>query len=585
MMGRKKRILIIVLSIILVLILLIGGVLIYLNSATDVFKSDVELFYKYFYQNASIVNVCDSNLLDRYYQKIDNNKYTESGEFTIKTGLEDGSQSDTNDFDTLINNLKLTYDLKSNLPDKKQSADIKLLYNNEQDLFELNVLRNDNKYGVKSDEVVYKYLAVENQNLQDIYTKMGLENVDSMQNQISRINYNIYKNMNIEDKNKILSTYQNVLNSEISENHYSVLKNTSVDNDNYNMYMLSITEEELSSLKIKLLETLMNDDLTLNYLVQLLQLDASYSSKIKQNIQEKIDELKREQTDPNKTIDIKVYEKNMKLVSTVIETDEYYYTINNDITESGQVVTITKRSKDGNNISSTLKLERKTSDTENSLAIENTEVTGQTTTGKTIFNITLNGNIELDNLELSSNMQNTDGDKFNEISYKSKKEFNTDVEIEDLNADNSVTINTMTIEELNTLVQSIIDRINYLYNEKVQSVGFSVNDVNYQASLKWSRIVDAFDENEFRAQVQRALNLAKDDMQNKEEYVTMVQEANGDQNRIKQIKGIATVERLKETGLDASLNMEDNSISIKTNNETAYLYEIDYDNFKISKID
>ena len=36
----------------------------------------------------------------------DNNKYTESGEFTIKTGLEDGSQSDTNDFDTLINNLK-----------------------------------------------------------------------------------------------------------------------------------------------------------------------------------------------------------------------------------------------------------------------------------------------------------------------------------------------------------------------------------------------------------------------------------------------------------------------------------------------
>lgn len=585
MMGRKKRILIIVLSIILVLILLIGGVLIYLNSATDVFKSDVELFYKYFYQNASIVNVFDSNLLDRYYQKIDNNKYTESGEFTIKTGLEDGSQSDTNDFDTLINNLKLTYDLKSNLPDKKQSADIKLLYNDEQDLFELNVLRNDNKYGVKSDEVVYKYLAVENQNLQDIYTKMGLENVDSMQNQISRIDYNIYKNMNIEDKNKILSTYQNVLNSEISENHYSVLKNTSVDNDNYNMYMLSITEEELSSLKIKLLETLMNDDLTLNYLVQLLQLDASYSSKIKQNIQEKIDELKREQTDPNKTIDIKVYEKNMKLVSTVIETDEYYYTINNDITESGQVVTITKRSKDGNNISSTLKLERKTSDTENSLAIENTEVTGQTTTGKTIFNITLNGNIELDNLELRVNMQNTDGDKFNEISYKSKKEFNTDVEIEDLNDDNSVTINTMTIEELNTLVQSIIDRINYLYNEKVQSVGFSVNDVNYQASLKWSRIVDAFDENEFRAQVQRALNLAKDDMQNKEEYVTMVQEANGDQNRIKQIKGIATVERLKETGLDASLNMEDNSISIKTNNETAYLYEIDYDNFKISKID
>ena len=46
MMGRKKRILIIVLSIITVLILIIGGVLIYLNVATDAFKSPDELFYK-----------------------------------------------------------------------------------------------------------------------------------------------------------------------------------------------------------------------------------------------------------------------------------------------------------------------------------------------------------------------------------------------------------------------------------------------------------------------------------------------------------------------------------------------------------
>lgn len=38
MMGRKKRNLIIVLSIITGLILIIGGILIYLNIATDIFK-------------------------------------------------------------------------------------------------------------------------------------------------------------------------------------------------------------------------------------------------------------------------------------------------------------------------------------------------------------------------------------------------------------------------------------------------------------------------------------------------------------------------------------------------------------------
>ncbi len=44
------------------------------------------------------------------------------------------------------------------------------------------------------------------------------------------------------------------------------------------------------------------------------------------------------------------------------------------------------------------------------------------------------------------------------------------------------------------------------------------------------------------------------------------------------------MERLKETGLDATLNESDNSISIKTNSESAHKYEIDYENFKISKI-
>ena len=142
----------------------------------------------------------------------------------------------------------------------------------------------------------------------------------------------------------------------------------------------------------------------------------------------------------------------------------------------------------------------------------------------------------------------------------------------------------MTLEEINSLYKSIVERIQYLYNEKLPNIGFDSNTINYQGTLKWSRIIDAFDEDEFRAQVQRALNLAKDDLQNKEEYRTLIEQATGDENKIKQIKGLVTVERLKETGLDATLNESDNSISIKTNSESAHKYEIDYENFKISKI-
>lgn len=587
MMGRKKRILIITLSIITVLILIIGGVLIYLNVATDMFKSPTELFYKYLYQNGSIANVFDTNLLDRYYQRIENNAYNGTGELTVKTGLNDDSESDTLDFDNLMNNLKLSYTTKSNLIEKKQETEATILYNN-QEQFKFNFVQDNNNYGIKSDEVVYKYLQLKNENLRDIYGKLGIQNTESIPNQFKKLDYNIYKNMNAEDKSRILSTYQNVLNKGILSNHYTKQADVNLNYNGQNVvtnaYSLTLTEEEVSSLKISLLETLMTDELTLKYIVQFLQLDSSYTVQIKQTIQEKIDELKREQLETNNNIRITVYESNMQLLTTIVETPEATYTIDNTVSDTNQKVTIVKQSNDGNNINTTITLERNTTSNNNSFKAEQISKTGETITDRNAITIALNGNVDTENLELSVKLENVIGNKTNEINYTDKKEFTSNIDIEGLNNDNSVVLNDMTLEEINSLYKSIVERIQYLYNEKLQNIGFDANTINYQGTLKWSRIVDAFDEDEFRSQVQRALNLAKDDLQNKEEYRTLIEQAAGDENRVKQIKGLVTVERLRETGLDATLNESDNSISIKTNSESAHKYEIDYENFKISKI-
>ena len=586
MMGRQKRILIITLSIITVLILIIGGVLIYLNCATDTFKSTQELFYKYLYQNGDIADVFDTNLLDRYYQKIENNAYNGKGELTIKTGNTDGTESDTKQFDDFINKTKIEYNTKSNLTEKKAETEAKIIYDNKEQ-FKMNFARNDNNYAVKSDEVVYKYLLLRNENLREVYTKLGIENIDKIPNQFEKIDYNIYKDMKPEDKGRILSTYQNVLNKEILSNHYTKQKIPMQINGKEmkgNVYTLTLTEEELSSLKIKLLETLMTDELTLKYVVQFLQLDGSYTIKIKQAIQEEIDDLKREQIQDNGFIKIMVYECNMKLINTRIETKEYNYTIDNKYSEGNQKVELIKSSNDGNNIVTKINIERITSDAKNSFKIEQVSTTGETITDKNTLIIEIKGNIERDNLEVNVTLENLIGNKSNIINYNNKKEFTNNVEVVNLTNDNSVILNDMTLEEIDSLYKSVVERIQYLYAEKLKAIGFEPDTINYQATLKWSRIVDAFDEDEFKSQVQRALNLAKDDLQNKENYKTLIEEAAGDENKVKQIKGLVTVERLKETGLDATLNETDNSISIKTNSETAHKYEIDYENFKISKI-
>ena len=664
MMGRKKRILIIVLSIIVVLALIIGGVLAYLNYATDMFKSDEELFYKYAYQNASIFSVVDTNLLDRYYQKLNNNKYQDTAEISVQTGiLEEATQiqpetitngnteqqvnqpvnnidantvsetttdmnnintetvnesvdqntvidqntvtgaqtatetepvqnvvpqADTAQFDTLMNNLKLTYIVNSNLVDGKQSAVATVKYN-DQDQFTFNVIKSGDSYGIKSDEVVYQYLTLNNENLRDVYTKLNVENPDSLPNKFDTLNYNIYKNMDPADKQKILTTYQNLLDRQVTDNHFSSQKEVTIDMNGQsvtaNAYILELSAQELLALKIAFLEQLMSDDTTLKYITEFIQMDEQYTVTIKQKIQEKIDELKRDGVKEDKNLKITVYETNRALATTVIEFGNATYRVDNTVTDVNQKVTITKTTNDETPVTTTTTLERITSSNDNEFKVQSTSKTGETVTNMTELNIKLEGSTEDSLLNLTIELKDNDHNKVNNIKFTSSKNFGAEVNVEELTADNSVVINNMTLEEFTNSYNAIRDRLNYLYTTKLSALGFDANTINYQGSLKWSRIVDDFDEDEFKAQVQRALNLAKDDLQNNQEYVAMIQQANGDENQIKQIKGIVTVNRLRETGLDAALNTDDNSIVIKANNETDRKYEIDYDNFKISKIE
>ena len=104
--------------------------------------------------------------------------------------------------------------------------------------------------------------------------------------------------------------------------------------------------------------------------MQFLQLDSSYTVQIKQSIQEEIDNLKREQIENNENVRITVYESNMQLLTTIVETPEANYTINNNVSETNQKVTIIKKSNDGNNINTTVTLERNTSDSSNSFKMD-----------------------------------------------------------------------------------------------------------------------------------------------------------------------------------------------------------------------
>ena len=242
----------------------------------------------------------------------------------------------------------------------------------------------------------------------------------------------------------------------------------------------------------------MTDELTLKYVIQFLQLDASSTVQIKQMIQEEIDKLKSEQIDTNNTIKVTVYERNKQLITTAIETEKFNYEINNDIFATNQKVTLIKKSTDGNSTNTIVTIERNTTDNKNSLKIEQISKNGETIIDRKDLTIDLNGNVDTGNLELNIKLENVIGNRSNEINYNDKKEFDSSVDIEDFTSDNYVMLNDMSSDELKSLYKSIIDRIQYLYDEKLQNIGFDVNTINYQASLKWSRIVKDFEYENFK---------------------------------------------------------------------------------------
>lgn len=69
---------------------------------------------------------------------------------------------------------------------------------NDSDLFSMQYLRNDNRFGIKSNEIIDKYLMIENNNLQDFVKKWGVQDSTNIPDQIELKN----KDFEIEDEEK-----------------------------------------------------------------------------------------------------------------------------------------------------------------------------------------------------------------------------------------------------------------------------------------------------------------------------------------------------------------------------------------------
>lgn len=502
MMPRKKRIaLAIAIPSIIVIIIIITGILLYLN--TDMFKSNKTLFFKYFGKNSENIKEIEEIFESSEYEKnLQNNKYTD--DINIKVNYTNNLQTTSEDNSNTINNVKLLIKGEEDKNNKYSYKDFKLekdkniatntenqsssensneSNNKEQNIMEVEYIKNDNNYGIRFSDLFKQYLLVENNNLKDLFRKIGyseqeLENVpDSIE--INDITLSDIKFT--EDEIKQLSEkYSEIINKKVSKEKFE--KNSkqvitiNEKNITTNAYILKLTNEELNNLYVDLLESLKQDEIILNKIesiqnkINSININSSESKDLKESFVEKID-LQIEKINKtnigNQETKIIVYENSGKTIRTAIQGKDYeinfdYINTQDEknielIVKKDEIETYNiklKKDKDG------IKLDIYSNDETNPIKIS-LEQNKNESDKKCSNNINLKYENANSKLEVSAEQEINIVDNF--------ENENT------LNAQNSILLNGLEKEQL----QAVLNQVSEEVQQKINSISeeVKINDI------------------------------------------------------------------------------------------------------------
>lgn len=510
MMTRKKRKAIIIASIAIILII-IASVIAFLYFTTDMLKTNKQLFAKYIgknFENAeSLIESLNNN---DYKNTLSENKYTTSSQIKINYTQDIGTSLENTD--NVINKLKILVEGQTDKTNNYSYKNVKLLNDNEEQL-EVELVKQENTYGIRFSDLFKKYLLVDNSNLKDLFEKMGYTDTQ-LQEIPDEIQLNVEKGeikFSDEEKKTLQEKYINILNEEISQEKFSKESKQIVTINNKqivaNVYTLTLKKEELNNLYIKILENLKEDEVILAKIDAIgSMLNKNEENSLRNQFIEEIENLIAKINSSNIGQDetkIIVSESKGNTVSTEIKTNEYEIKIeclkedeekylkisNNDMNASQEKVDtielhINKEKTDW-------VLTKKNGDEENVLTINNTFK--ETNTNKFTNNLT--AKYEYNQAKLELNVTN-DIEIVNEFE-----------DIVELNDENSLKLNDMTSEQLN----NILDQVNTGVSEKINKISqnidtqdliFILNDIGLvkDTTIIEENIVSETEKNRFNLQ-------------------------------------------------------------------------------------
>lgn len=428
-MNQKKNSKILIISIILTIILIIGIGVVYIILATDMFKSEKKLFFKYITQVGDSKKGFISEEVTKYFEKQKSTQYKDNGTISFKIT----SYDNQGEFDN-INKCNIDFSGKVDMANSKSEQDININYSNDVK-FPISYKQSGNKLGLQTQYVGNKFIAVETDKLNKLSNSTF--NVSGM----SVPESNEKAEISSEQLKNIQETYFGILNQELQDGNF-----VKIIEDNVTGYKLTLNGEELKNVLVKLMETLKNDQTTLDTINGYIKSKGLDEIKVKK-IESVIKELENNSDINNEKFEMTVYIQNKKVSKLVISLNEAEITIEkNENANTKQY-----------NISSEIHQDNKKT--------------------RIYLNSSFSGLQSLQSITESWELGIQTSDDREYIYYFNNNiDFEENSEIEDFTSDNSLTLTDLEEEQSSNLINAIIERITKVNSQQMEKLGLTESE-------------------------------------------------------------------------------------------------------------
>lgn len=432
-MEQKKSKKVVLVLIILLLIALIVSVGAYAYFVTDIFKTPEELFAKYLVNNFEQLKDCNLKPFDEVFKKMEK----ESTEINLKMNLEDDS----------IGDATASLTMKTDVENERNNFNLEIETNGNY-FFGFDMLLSKNVLGLKVEDLYDKYIAIENRDLKNIGTTLGLDEsvVDQIPDKIEEVDTS-FSDEEIEKLNNLKTKYTNKISEGIDKTGYAVEKKIQVDvngeNVTANKYALTVKSKEFLTLLSNTFKEFLEDP----EFLELYDGEKSQLKELKSKNKELMTQIKK--IDEEDELVIAVYESKGKTIKTEIVADENVadFTISNNsirmntLTDGDKASIIITNEFDGNS---------------GDLTIEISDEANEDNNGKIIISSSKNGDDVISKLSFESEALEDMQDAYEcELSFK----FGDNIRIDELTDENSEIINDYTQEEWQSLLMEVMQNI------------------------------------------------------------------------------------------------------------------------------